>query len=124
MAPILGRDRDDEAAWSQLVGLEPSFRACEGAVRQGGIISVFGTHLSPILLDMVRWEGKCLQLHMMAEPRAERPAMLRKAVKLLAEDKVRLRPLLSRAMKLDDIMEAFDRYIHQHDKHTKIAVVP
>ena len=50
--------------------------------------------------------------------------MLRKAVKLLAEDKVRLRPLLSRAMKLDDIMEAFDRYIHQHDKHTKIAVVP
>jgi threonine dehydrogenase-like Zn-dependent dehydrogenase len=108
----------------EAVGLEPSFRACEEAVRVGGIISVFGTHLTPIELNMVRWEGKCLQLHMMTEPREERPAMLRKAVDLLAAGKVRLKPLLSRVMKLDDIMEAFDLYIHQHDKHIKIAIVP
>ena len=108
----------------EAVGLEPSFRACEAAVRPGGIISVFGTHLKPIELDMVRWEGKSLQLHMMTEPRHEKPAMLRKAADLLASGKVRLKPLLSKVMSLDHIMDAFDLYMHQHDKHIKIAIVP
>ena len=108
----------------EAVGLEPSFRACEDAVRVGGIISVFGTHLEPIELNMVKWEGKCLQLHMMTEPPGEKPAMLRKAAELLASGKVRLKPLLSKVVKLDDIMEAFDLYMHQHEKHIKIAIVP
>ena len=108
----------------EAVGLEPSFRSCEAAVCPGGIISVFGTHLKPIELDMVRWEGKSLQLHMMTEPRHEKPAMLRKAAHLLATGKVRLKPLLSKVMALDRIMDAFDLYMHQHDKHIKIAIVP
>ena len=52
------------------------------------------------------------------------PAMLRKAVELVASGKVRLKPLLSRVMKLDDIMEAFDLVMHQPDRHIKIAIVP
>ncbi|MHA1573757.1 MAG: zinc-dependent alcohol dehydrogenase [Alphaproteobacteria bacterium] len=108
----------------EAVGLEPSFRACEAAVRNGGIISIFGTHLTPIELNLTQWEARSLQLHMMREQRHEMPAMLRKAAELLASGKVRLKPLLSRVMKLDDIMEAFDLYIHQNDKHIKIAIVP
>ena len=108
----------------EAVGLEPSFRACEQAVRNGGIISVFGTHLSPIELNLTQWEGRSLQLHIMREPRDEMPLMLSKAANLLASGQVRLKPLLSRVMKLDDIMEAFDIYMHQHDRHVKIAIVP
>ena len=108
----------------EAVGLEPSFRACEQAVRGGGIISIFGTHLTPISLNLTQWEGRSLQLHIMREQRHEMPAMLRKAADLLATDKVRLKPLLSKVMKLDDIMEAFDLYMHQHEKHIKIAIVP
>ena len=108
----------------EAVGLEPSFRACEESLCDGGILSVFGTHLKPIELNMVRWEGRSLQLHMQTEPRKEKPMMLRKAVDLLASGKVRLKPLLSRVMKLDDIMEAFDEYIHHHEKYIKIAIVP
>ena len=108
----------------EAVGLEPSFRTCEEAVRPGGIISVFGTHLTPIELDLVVWEGRSLQLHIMREPHHEMPAMLRKAVELVALGTVRLKPLLSRVMKLDDIMEAFDLVMHQPDRHIKIAIVP
>lgn len=108
----------------EAVGLEPSFRACEEAVRAGGIISVFGTHLTPIELDLTQWEGRSLQLHIMREPRHEMPAMLRKAVELLASGRVRLKPLLSRVMKLDDIMEAFGLVMHQPQNHIKIAIVP
>ena len=108
----------------EAVGIEPSFRACEEAVRSGGIISVFGTHLQPIELNLTRWEGRSLQLHIMRETRPEMPAMLRKSASLLASGQVRLKPLLSRVMKLDNIMEAFDLYMHQHDKHVKIAIVP
>ncbi len=108
----------------EAVGIEPSFRACENAVRAGGIISIFGTHLTPMELDLTRWEGRSLQLHIMREPRHEMPAMLRKAVELVASGTVRLRPLLSRVMKLDEIMEAFDLVMHQPEKHIKIAIVP
>lgn len=108
----------------EAVGLEPSFRACEEAVRNGGIISILGTYLTPIELNLTQWEARSLQLHIMREPRHEMPAMLRKAVALLASNKVRLKPLLSRVMKLDDIMEAFDLAIHQPDRHIKIAIVP
>ena len=108
----------------EAVGLEPSFRACEEAVRSGGIISVFGTHLTPMELDLAQWEGRSLQLHIMRETREEMPAMLRKAADLLASGQVRLKPLLSRVMKLDDIMQAFDLATHQPEKHIKIAVVP
>jgi len=108
----------------EAVGLEPSFRACEQAVRGGGIISVFGTHLQPLELDMLQWEGRSLQLHIMREQRHEMPAMLHKAADLLATEKVRLKPLLSKVMKLDDIMDAFDLYMHQHDRHIKVVIVP
>ena len=108
----------------EAVGLEPSFRACEQAVRGGGIISVFGTHLKPIELTLTQWEARSLQLHIMREQRHEMPIMLRKAALLLASGEVRLKPLLSRVMKLDDIMEAFDEYMHHHDKYIKIAIVP
>jgi threonine dehydrogenase-like Zn-dependent dehydrogenase len=108
----------------EAVGLEPSFRACEQAVRGGGIISVFGTHLQPVTLVLTQWEARSLQLHIMREQRHEMPAMLRKAVELLASGKVRLKPLLSRVMKLDDIMQAFDEFIHRHEKYIKIAIVP
>lgn len=108
----------------EAVGVEPSFRACEESVRCGGIISIFGTHLKPIELKLTQWEGRSLQLHMMREQRHEMPAMLRKAVDLLASGKVRLKPLLSRVMKLDDIMEAFDLLIHHPEDFIKIAIVP
>ncbi|MBM4087023.1 MAG: zinc-binding dehydrogenase [Planctomycetes bacterium] len=108
----------------EAVGLEPSFRACEQAVRGGGILSIFGTHLTPVALDLTQWEGRSLQLHIMREQRHEMPAMLRKAVALLASGRVRLKPLLSRVMKLDDIMAAFDLCIHQPERHIKIAIVP
>lgn len=108
----------------EAVGVEPSFRACEKAVRGGGIISVFGTHLKPVALNLTEWEGRSLQLHIMREQRSEMPAMLRKAVELLASGKVRLKPLLSKVMKLDDIMEAFDLAIHQPEHHIKISIVP
>jgi len=108
----------------EAVGLEPSFRSCEAAVRGGGIISVFGTHLTPVSLDLVRWEGRSLQLHIMREQRHEMPTMLTKAVGLLASGKVRLKPLLSRVMALDDIMAAFDLYGHHHEAIIKIAVTP
>ncbi|MEW6360058.1 MAG: zinc-binding dehydrogenase [Planctomycetota bacterium] len=108
----------------EAVGVEPSFRACEEAVRGGGIISVFGSHLQPTALNLMQWESRSLQLHMMREQRAEMPAMLRKAVDLLATEKVRLKPLLSKVMKLDDIMAAFDIAMHQPETHIKIAIVP
>ena len=108
----------------EAVGLEPSFRSCEAAVRGGGIISVFGTHLTPVSLDLVRWEGRSLQLHIMREQRHEMPAMLAKAVELLASGKVRLKPLLSRVMALDDIMATFDLYGHHPEAIIKIAVTP
>ncbi len=108
----------------EAVGIEPSFRACEEAVRSGGIISIFGTHLTPIELNLTQWEGRSLQLHIMRETRAEMPAMLREAVRLLVAGEVRLKPLLSRVMKLDDIMEAFDLVIHQPENHIKISIVP
>jgi len=108
----------------EAVGLEPSFRACEQAARGGGIISVFGTHLEPIELNLLEWEGRSLQLHIMREQRHEMPAMLRKAAELLATGMVRLKPLLSKVMKLDDIMEAFELYMHEHERHVKVVVVP
>lgn len=114
-----GADVADEA-----VGLEPSFRTCEQAVRGGGIISVFGTHLKPIPIDLMRWEGRSLQLHIMREQRHEMPAMLAKAVGLLAAGKVRLKPLLSKVMKLDEIMDAFELYLHHPEDIIKIAIAP
>lgn len=108
----------------EAVGLEPAFRACEAAVRPGGTISVFGTHLEPISLSLLTWEGRSLQMNIMREQPHEMPALLERAVTLLAEGKVQLKPLLSRVMKLDDIMDAFDLAIHQPDRHIKISIVP
>jgi len=108
----------------EAVGLEPSFRACEQAVRGGGIISVFGSHLSHIILKLTEWEERSLQLHIMREQRHEMPAMLRQAADLIASGQVALKPLLTKVMKLDDIMEAFDVYIHGLDSQIKIAIVP
>jgi threonine dehydrogenase-like Zn-dependent dehydrogenase len=119
------RDTDGGADVTvEAVGLEPSFRACEGAVRNGGIISIFGTHLTPVSLSLLEWEGRSLKLHVMREQRDEMPRMLHKAVDLLASGKVRLKPLLSKVMKLDDIVAAFDLAIHHPQKHIKIAIVP
>ncbi len=106
------------------VGVEPSFRACERSVCTGGVIGVFGTHLQPLELDMRDWERGCRRLVMMGEPAEEKPAMLRKAIELVASGKVRLEPLLSRVMGLDEIMDAFDKFINHPDRHIKIAIVP
>jgi threonine dehydrogenase-like Zn-dependent dehydrogenase len=108
----------------EAAGAEASFRACEEAVRVGGIISVFGTHLKPMEVHLAKWEARSLQLHMMAEPPEEKPTMVRKAERLLANGGIRLKPLLSKVMKLDDIMEAFDLYLHRPEVYIKIAMVP
>jgi len=108
----------------EAAGAEASFRACEAVLGTGGILSVFGSHLEPIALDLRRWERGCLQLHMMVEPADEKSEMLRKAVALVAAGKIRLKPLLSKVMKLDDIVSAFDLVVHRPDEYIKIAIVP
>ncbi len=108
----------------EATGIEASFRSCERIVRQGGIVSVFGTHARPMELDMAFWERQCLQLHMAAEPREEKPRTMRQAMALVAEGKVRLRPLLSEVMSLDDVAEAFELFVNHPDRYVKIAIVP
>ncbi|MBN1343138.1 MAG: zinc-binding dehydrogenase [Phycisphaerae bacterium] len=108
----------------EAAGMEPSFRACEQAIRVGGIVSIYGTHLAPMSVNLREWEAKCLQLHMMAEPRQEKPMWLRKAAGLLAAGKIDLDPLLSRAMPLEEIMDAFRWVIDRPGEVIKVAIVP
>ncbi len=108
----------------EAAGVEASFRLCERSLRRGGILSVYGTHLDPVMLDMRHWERQCLQLHMMSEPPEEKPRWLNEAAKLLDRGLIRLKPMLSGVMTLDEIMDAFDLVIHRPDEVIKVAITP
>lgn len=108
----------------EAAGVEASFRLCERMLRRGGILSVYGTHLDPLMLDMRHWERQCLQLHMMSEPPEDKPYWLNEAAKLLGKGRIHLKPILSGVMTLDQIMDAFDWVIHHPDEVIKVAVVP
>jgi threonine dehydrogenase-like Zn-dependent dehydrogenase len=61
---------------------------------------------------------------MMVEPRHQKPEMLRKAVALLAAGKIQLAPLLSKVIRLKDIMVAFRLVIDHPDQVIKVAITP
>jgi threonine dehydrogenase-like Zn-dependent dehydrogenase len=108
----------------ECVGVEKSFRVCEEAVRPGGIISIFGSHLTPVAIDLLKWEGRSLRMNIMREQPADTPRLLRRSVELVVSGQVQLRPLLTRVMKLDQITEAFEYNIRHAEDVIKISIVP
>jgi len=108
----------------ECVGVEPAFRQAEQAVRPGGTIVLFGSHLEPMPLDLMMWESRSLSLVVAREQRDETPALLEKTVELMATGQIEPRDYISHIMKLADAQQAFDLLIDHPEQCAKIAVVP
>jgi len=108
----------------ECVGLEPAFRQAEQAVRSGGTIVLFGTHLTPVPLDLMAWEGRSLSLIVAREQPDETPELLQETVRLMEEGRVQLEPLISHVFPLDQAPEAFDILMHRPEEAVKIAIIP
>lgn len=108
----------------ECVGLEPAFRQAEQAVRPGGTIVLFGTHLTPVPIDLAMWEGKSLSLVVAREQPDETPELLRETVRLMEGGQVQLAPLISHVFPLERAPEAFDILLHTPEDALKIAIVP
>ncbi|MFQ6078867.1 MAG: zinc-binding dehydrogenase, partial [Thermodesulfobacteriota bacterium] len=108
----------------ECVGIEPSFRNCEKACKNGGTIVVFGSHLKPIEIDLLSWEGRSLSLVIAREQPHETPYLLRRSIELISSGKVRLKPMLTHVFPLDRAPEAFEFLAHHPQQALKIAIVP
>ena len=108
----------------ECVGYEPAFRQAEQALRPGGTIVLFGTHLAPVPLDLMMWEGRSLSLVVAREQPHETPALLQETVRLMEEGHMNLAPLISHVVPLEEAAEAFDMLLHRPEEAMKIAIVP
>lgn len=105
-------------------GVEASFRNCEAAVRNGGSLVVFGTHLNPITLDLLDWERRSLSLLLAREQPDETPELLRKALRFVDTGMVLLRPLLTHVFPLHRAPEAFHLLLTDPARAVKVAMTP
>jgi L-iditol 2-dehydrogenase len=121
---IRGRYPDGVDVSVECTGIEPGFRTCEGATRNGGTIAIFGTHLKPITLDLLDWEGKSFTMLIMRDTPPETKDLLRKTVGLLESGNVKLGPILSHVWGWERAEEAFDMLENHPADCLKIAMVP
>jgi len=108
----------------ECVGHEPAFRQAEQAVKPGGTIILFGTHLQPVELDLAMWESRSLSLVVAREQPHETPALLRKTIELMASGAVNPQDYISHVIPLERAQDAFDLLINQPEECAKIAIVP
>ncbi|MBI4551681.1 MAG: alcohol dehydrogenase catalytic domain-containing protein [Candidatus Latescibacteria bacterium] len=108
----------------ECAGVEASFRNCEQGVRNGGSLVVFGTHLKPVILDLLDWESRSLSLIIAREQPDETPELLRKAVEFVEAGVILLRPLLTHVFPLHRAQEAFDLLLTDPARAVKVAILP
>lgn len=108
----------------ECVGIEPAFRQAEQAVRPGGTIILFGSHLEPMSLNLLMWETRSLSLVVAREQPDETPALLNKTVELMATGQIVPRDYISHIFKLEDAQQAFDLLIDHPEQCAKMAIVP
>lgn len=120
---IAGGDGPDVAA--ECVGSEPAFRACEHSVRHNGIVTIFGSILTPLSIDFMYWEGQSLNVNACREGTPEQFAhCLRRAAELIASGEVQLKPLLTHTRPLADLQENFQWCLGHRAELIKMAIVP
>ncbi len=108
----------------ECVGTEPSFRSCEGSLKRGGRLVIFGTHLKPICIDLGWWEGTSFTLIIAREQPWETPYLLDKTIELVQEGSVKLKPMLTHTFPLEEAQRAFDLILNSPEKVVKIALIP
>ncbi len=108
----------------ECVGHEPAFRQAEQAVKNGGTIILFGTHLQPLELNLVMWESRSLSLVVAREQPDETPDLLRKTVELMTTGKIDPGAYISHVFRLEQAQEAFDLLMDHPEQCAKIAIVP
>jgi len=108
----------------ECVGHEPAFRQAEQAVKPGGIIILFGTHLQPVELNLAMWEGRSLTLIIAREQPHETPAFLRKTIELMESGQIKPQDYVSHVIPLEAAERAFDLLINHPEECAKIAIVP
>lgn len=120
---LAGGDGPDVAA--ECVGSEPSFRACERSVRHSGIVTIFGSILTPISVDFMYWEGQSLNVNACREGTPEQFAhCLQRAAELIASGEVQLKPLLTHTRPLAELQQSFQWCLGHRAELIKMAIVP
>ena len=105
-------------------GMDKTFRQCEQALRKGGGIAVFGTHLNPVELDMVQWESNSWYMYLAREQPGETAHLMDRTAELFASGSVRVREILSHTFPLEKAADAFLLLDKAPQKCRKIALLP
>lgn len=105
-------------------GIRETFSQCEQFTRPSGTIAVFGTHLTPLTLDMVFWETNSLSMVIGREQPDETPHLMQRTAELMVDPKVRLQPLVTHTFPFADIETVFDLLDRRAEGVLKIVVTP
>jgi threonine dehydrogenase-like Zn-dependent dehydrogenase len=93
------------------VGTRTVVRQCIDAVRNEGIVCIFGTHHveKDVTFDLIKWEYKAVNIHMSNEgsPESARDAM-RISERLLAARLIDTRPYITHVFEFNELPKAIE----------------
>lgn len=108
------------------VGTPDVLRECVRLVRKGGFVSIFGTHhLEPVIIDLVKWEEKAVNVNMSNEAtKGEVNERLKRARRLLEAKRINTKPFITHVFNLEELPEAFAFLKNHPEAVVKIVIKP
>lgn len=108
------------------VGTPDVLRECVRLVRKGGFVSIFGTHhLEPVIIDVVKWEEKAVNVTMSNEATKEEvKERLKRARRLLEEKLIHTKPFITHVFELAELPKAFGLLKNHPEEVVKIVIKP
>lgn len=97
------------------VGTPLAVSTCSEVLRQQGLMILLGSHHvdTHVLIDLVQWEKKGLRINMSAEPNDQaRAESMQIAQRLVNNNHIQLKPLLTHIYPLSDLPKAIEKLSH------------
>jgi threonine dehydrogenase-like Zn-dependent dehydrogenase len=90
-------------------------------IRKNGRISINGVYQEPVAIPL----NKIVQWNLVITgPKAEGGWAMERAIPLLADGRLNLKPLITHKFSLDDVNEALDTFIHRRGGAMKVIIKP
>lgn len=102
-------------------GVSSSLEMCLDLVRPGGNIVMVAFYKDPITVNMSKAVKRNVQLYTV---RGEGRRNVRRALSMVAQNKIDLTPLITHRFPLKDINKAFETYVNRIDNAIKVIVHP
>lgn len=93
----------------ECAGVGPSFNVCYNLLRKHGRLCLMGVHHAPVTIDLYPIHAKELSI---IGSLSQKPTAWHSAIKMIADGKLNVKPLVSDVVSLEDYLSGFEKAAH------------